>query len=440
MNMIYRYEYLYQNMTDFRSLDASAHLTTHPSIKISIYQDIVRRAQLDPIFLTTINMPIFWESTRIFSYLLPPHTVSSKSLNIAILGYTSNLVPPWDPFDCVKGLPGSEECAVYASKELVNKGHNVTLYMNPPKDSIWRSPFSNPRWLHVETWDIEENKNKYDLVLMWRRYDVEAGRKRGKFIFFWPHDSPWEDLRNKQFPKFDGVLSLSKHHSKQLSIMKGFDQIPQIISGNGIIGEQFKRPMRFTNQYSVGYYSNYSRGLMILLKIWPSIIDEFSDATLDICYGRETWNTISKEGMDWIINKIEEYKILGVTERGKVGHKELAEIMETTSILAYPCNTESETFCITVVKCQAAGCIPVTTRIGALDETVHPEAPSMGTINTNEDVDKYKEILLNTMRKIRKGNKEEIKREREKYIEYAKKFYWEEWGDKCIKLYKSVVH
>jgi glycosyltransferase involved in cell wall biosynthesis len=431
-------------MTDFMTMDAAAHAAKTPSEKIRIYREIVAKAQIDPEFRKTINAERFWNSNKILGHLLKSSCVSKETkgskLNIAILGYKSDLVGQWDPFDTNKGLPGSEECAVYASQELANRGYNVTLYMNPTNDSIWRSPFSNPRWLPEHTWNISENQDTYDFVLMWRRYDPDIGRKRSKLVFFWPHDSPHPSPQYPNFPNFDGVCVLSEHHRKQLSVYPGFDKIPYVICGNGIVPEQFSNPMSFTNPYSLGYFSNYSRGLITLMMIWPEIRKEFPEATLSICYGRQTWNTMSQQMLQFVIDKINEYKNMGVTEYGKVGHLELANIMQNTSILAYPCNTVSETYCITAVKCQAAGCIPVTTRIGALNETIHPDAPCIPTIENNQDILKYKELLLSTLRRIRDSNPEDIKMERQKYIKFGKQFSWARCVDRWLELYERVKH
>ena len=422
-------------MSDFPSMDAAAHAAKSHEDKIGIYRELISRAQTDPKFLETIDHERFWNSILILSrFKEPPHS----GLNIAILGYTSELVGYWDPFTCSKGLPGSEECAVYASQELAKRGHRVTLYMNPPPDSIWRAPFSNPRWLPEPTWNLPQNKETYDLVLMWRRYDQNAGRKRGKIVFFWPHDSPHPASAYSSFPNFNGVLALSNHHWRQLNVFPGFDKVPHVISGNGIVPEQFSSPMSFTNPYSLGYFSNYSRGLAFLIGLWPDIKKEFPETTLSICYGRETWNTISPERLKWIIDRIEEYKDQGVTEHGKVGHNELAKIMQDTSVWCYPCNTSAETYCITAIKCQAAGCIPVTTRIGALNETIHPDAPNIPLIQNVEDIQKYKELLFTTLRRIRDSDPEEIKKERQKYIEFTKNHTWEKCVDKWLQLYDQV--
>jgi len=367
-----------------------------------------------------------------------------KKLNIAILGYKVALLPPWDPNTTETGLPGSEECAVYASDELARRGHKVTVYMNPPTDSKFRFPESNPRWVSVDEWTnkIETGKDndaKYDLVLMWRRGDLATGKERGTYVFFWPHDSPGMVQPNMIFPPFDGICILSKHHHRQYCAFSSFANIPYIVCGNGLVPEQFAKPCQFTNPFSIGYFSNYSRGLFLLIMFWPEIRKEFPTATLAICYGRETWNTMQPEQLKYLCAKIEEYKTQGVTEHGKVGHLQLAKIMCETSIWAYPCNTESETFCITAVKCCAAGMIPVTTQIGALLETVHPDAPHMEPITNNAGAHKYKDLLLTTLKRVKDTPAEEMRTERQKYIDFGLSFSWKCCIDRWLQLYNTVA-
>jgi len=422
-------------MDEFKNMMDSADSTDNIEDKIFIYSEIVSKTQTDKDFRKIVNVQEFIKISEKYK------SVKEYPLKIAILGYKSDLVGHWDPFTCETGLPGSEECAVYASQELANKGYSVTLYMNPHPDSIWSSSFSNPKWVSEDTWYNDNNTENYDLVLTWRRYDPSAGRLRGKKVFFWSHDSPPYLQPGQCFPqfgRFDGICILSEHHRKQFNCWPGFNDIPYTICGNGIVPEQFNDPIKHTNPYSIGYFSNYSRGLIFLIILWPKIRELFPEATLSICYGRETWNTISHEQLQFIITKIGEYKNMGVTEHGKVGHQELASIMKQTSVWAYPCNTETETFCITATKCQASGCIPVTTRIGALNETVHPDAPHIDSINTSNGITLYFQLLIDTLNRIKESDSKDIILERQKYIEFAHKFSWEACVDKWIQLYNSI--
>lgn len=122
---------------------------------------------------------------------------------------------------------------------------------------------------------------------------------------------------------------------------------------------------------SVGYFSAYYRGLECLLKMWPKILKQVPDATLDVYYGWESW--VGIEGEDDFYHRMEELFAeladQGVTVHGRVNHVELAKAMKEIQVWAYP--TEfPEIHCITALKAQEAGCWPVVTNVAALKETV----------------------------------------------------------------------
>lgn len=126
---------------------------------------------------------------------------------------------------------------------------------------------------------------------------------------------------------------------------------------------------------SVIYASSYDRGLVTLLELWPEIRNRVPDCELNIFYGWNSFDMVHKknpEQMKWkwgVIRMLNNLSELGVSEHGRVSHQELAEKFKEAKVWAYP--TEfNEIHCITALKAQEAGCIPVTTGCYALKETV----------------------------------------------------------------------
>lgn len=120
------------------------------------------------------------------------------------------------------------------------------------------------------------------------------------------------------------------------------------------------------------YGSSYDRGLDYVLEQWPQIIERFPDAELHICYG---WNLFlsfysnNPERMAWYTKMCELMQQKGVTDHGRLGKQELAELRKSCGIWAYP--TEfTEISCITAMECQNDGLVPVVTSVAALVETV----------------------------------------------------------------------
>lgn len=138
-------------------------------------------------------------------------------------------------------------------------------------------------------------------------------------------------------------------------------------------------------KHSAGYFSGYDRGLECLLDLWPKIRQAVPDATLDIYYG---WNTfdVMHSGkpkiMQWkvmINRKLKDLQAQGVTEWGRVSHKQLAKNMCETAVWLYPTEFE-EINCITALKTAEAGMNQVCTKVAALAET----APKATFINCKE--------------------------------------------------------
>ena len=341
--------------------------------------------------------------------------------SICIYCFPNSALGKWDPSSIETGIPGSEESVIYASNILANLGYDVTIEASPPLKSIWNNIHSNPRYIQI-------GNNQYDILIAWRRFDLENFKNKAKKIYFWAHDVPCFNTQYK-ITGIDGIFLLSNYH---YNLFKNNLSIPYTICGNGVVLDDFKNPINFENPYSCGYYSNYGRGLDIILNIWSDIKITYPQATLDIYYGRNTYGTLRDDQLKSITDKIAELSDLNVYERGLVGHRELAKAMCNTSLWLYPCNNYSETFCITAIKAQLAGMIPITTRMGALNETVCDEAFTMDSIFNLENIDRYKNMVLDVMKNI---NYDYIKEKRLKCIEFASNYTWDRCVNKWIDMF-----
>jgi glycosyltransferase involved in cell wall biosynthesis len=147
-----------------------------------------------------------------------------------------------------------------------------------------------------------------------------------------------------------------------------------------------ERGINMRKPYSVGYFSSYDRGLECLLDMWPKIKEQVPEATLDIYYGWDTYDKMhakNPQKMKWRWQMIRKMNQDGVKEHGRVNHVELAKAMKEIKVWAYP--TEfTEIHCITALKAQEAGCIPVTTNVAALQETALGAKVAYTDIYTNE--------------------------------------------------------
>lgn len=273
---------------------------------------------------------------------------------------------PWDVDSIKSGVTGSEEAVIYMSQQLATLGYEVIVFGNPPENSIHSSSSANPRFVSGNF----QIPAKLDIAIMWRLPKfTEELKNYAKKVYLWPHDT-WDSIVPiTEINNFDDVLWISEWQREQWSsINPQFAKFTNIF-GNGINPEQFQEIKERKNPYSCIYASNYSRGLEVLLETWPKIKKKFPQATLDLYYGWQHWGLLSPEKEIKLRALVKKLEPLGVKDHGMVGHEELTKAFENTSFWTYPC-TAVETFCITALKAQLAGAIPVTIQHSALKETV----------------------------------------------------------------------
>jgi len=195
-----------------------------------------------------------------------------------------------------------------------------------------------------------------------------------------------------------------------------------------------KKPI-VRNPHRIIYGSSYDRGLEHLLKMWPDVIKEVPDAELHIFYG---WNLFDlgysdnpermawKEKMNGLMNQP------GITHLGRISHDLVALENKEAGIWAYPTHF-GEISCITAMRAQALGAVPVVIDYGAVHETVQHGIKIPGDVYDPETKAKFKEELISLLKDIKR--QEDI---REPMVKWAKEhFSWskvaKKWSDEFKK-------
>lgn len=183
------------------------------------------------------------------------------------------------------------------------------------------------------------------------------------------------------------------------------------------------------------YGSSYDRGLEHLLNMWPDIHKEVPDAKLRIFYG---WNLFdvgykdNPERMAWKAKMNELMKQPGITELGRIGHAAVQKEYESAGIWAYPTHF-GEISCITAMKAQAFGAVPVVIDYGAVSETVQHGIKVDGDIYDQETKDAYKNELVSLLNDP--GRQEKI---RTTMMSWAnEKFSWSLVAEQWSKEFRS---
>lgn len=277
-------------------------------------------------------------------------------------------IDEWGSWSLDEGIGGSEEAIIRMSRHFIDLGYKVVVFgkvgANTGLDQygvMWRN-----------YWDCNLD-DEFDIFVGWRapfifEKDIKARKK-----YLWLHDvmEPGE-FTPKRIANFTKCIVVSKYHRSL------FPMIPDekiLLSGNGIdpkefteLDGEFKR-----DPHKVFYGSSHVRGLAYLYEIWPEVKKAVPDATLDVYYGRGSYDAVHKgnpERMKWMDDMEAKAKELdGVIDHGKVSHKEINKAIFSSGVWAYPCPFP-EVYCITAVKAQAGGAVPVSSNFAALDETV----------------------------------------------------------------------
>ena len=189
------------------------------------------------------------------------------------------------------------------------------------------------------------------------------------------------------------------------------------------------------NNKAVIYTSSYDRGLEHLLRIWPDVKKEVPEAELHIYYGWSLFERFYKdnpERMAWMaeMNKMMEYD--GVTHHGRVPQKQVIEEMEKCGVWSYPTHFY-EISCITSMKAQIAGCVPVVTNYAALETTVQFGTKVDGDIYDPDILEKFKQELISMLKDDKR--QEEIRKE---MVPWAKEmFTWKKVAEQWSNLFKK---
>lgn len=292
------------------------------------------------------------------------------------------------------GLGGSEEAVVYLSRELVKFGKKVTVF-NQCGDLAGEWNGATYRNFH------EFNpKDIFDTVIMWRclPFDLNANKR-----IVWMHDVPHKGFFTKDNESwYDKVLVLSKYHA---SVCDGVKPSKMVIWRNGInLSDVVKSDKILRQKGKIVWTSSYDRGLEELLQNWKNIKKAVPEAELHVFYGWNTYDQMVTMGYRTPEFKMRLLPLLsqeGVFDRGRVGQTKLARELLSADVYAYP-SKFTEISCISAMRAQACGAIPVTTNYAALDETVKYGYKVDGVGYTKEYEDKLIEVLKNPDEALRK--------------------------------------
>jgi glycosyltransferase involved in cell wall biosynthesis len=268
----------------------------------------------------------------------------------------------WAAPSVINGIGGSEEAVIYLSKELARNGWKVTVYcscgdMAGEYEGVTYKPY------------VEFNFNDHHNVVVSWRHNIFRKGMTVKKRYVWLHDvMPEGTYPQKDWDNWDKVIVLSKFHKDII----GLPDSKTYVSRNGINQADFRGSKEVRNPHRMIYTSSYDRGIEHLLKRWLEVRTAVPDVELHLYYGWDTYDRMMEQGRrpreyrDYMTKLMQQD---GVFEHGRVGHKKLIKEFYKSGVYVYPTHFE-EISCISAMKAQECGCVPVVFDYAALKETV----------------------------------------------------------------------
>ena len=183
------------------------------------------------------------------------------------------------------------------------------------------------------------------------------------------------------------------------------------------------------------YTSSYDRGLEHLLKMWPDIRKAVPKAELHIFYGWQLFERFyanNPASMAWKEKMDKMMEADGITHHGRLPQPEIEEWYKKCGVWAYPTHF-GEINCISAMKAQAWGAVPVCINYAALKTTVQYGKRIDGDIYEPEVQEEYKKALIRMLE--RHDLQEKI---REPMMKWAKDtFAWSKVAEQWFKEFKS---
>lgn len=287
------------------------------------------------------------------------------------------LFSPWacthamDPdalFTSSRGLTGSEVSCVMQAIEMSKSGWSVTVYSNFTKSARVGGVEFAP-W---DRWANEAKRNFHTVIAMIDPAGLQdAGRATRIFnqqVNDFGYCDGWESY-------VDVAVSPSEPHIRHLKNFTTFQNWRVVPNGcDPGIYEDVPRGNK-----KLVYASSPDRGLHWLLELFPTLKKRFSDVECHVYYNFDEGHADAyasrgehemAKRFRYVALAVKKLQGHGVFHHRSVSRHEMAKVLSSARLLAYPCDPVryTEGFSCTTLEAAAAGCLPVLCGADALGE------------------------------------------------------------------------
>jgi len=268
----------------------------------------------------------------------------------------------WNPRTArEKGIGGSEEAVIWLSTLLHRRGWRVTVYAYcGARQEVFDGISWKPYWM----WNCRDRQN---VTVLWRYPLHHMVQINSDMVVMDLHDViPEAYFTPEMLQRIDRIFVKSKFHRSL------FPHIPDqkfVIIPNGIDAKLFEGPADRDPLLLINT-SSADRSLEAFIDCFEEIKKQVPNARAQWAYGWGVWDSVyssDSQKMAWKTGMQQRIKQIGVEERGRLSHGEIAQLYLKANVFAYP-SEYAEIDCISLSKAMAAGAIPITTDFAALGE------------------------------------------------------------------------
>jgi glycosyltransferase involved in cell wall biosynthesis len=308
------------------------------------------------------------------------------------------------------GIAGSQEALIAMAAALQQLGHTVRVF------NSCGTAAGEYDGVVYEDQRAFGRRSPADLVVVWRWPWLVKPVPRDVPVYLWLEDMVDQRSVAAAAHRYRKIIVLSRFHRQH------YHALPEekfFYSRNGIHPGHFDQDVE-RDPYKVVYGSSYDRGLVQLLAAWPRVQAAVPEAHLTIFYGfqsaqersfqlirRHLRSYLNRNPVSfWLYRRSLEARMrrANALHLGRIGHLEVARQFLSAGIWAYP-TAFPETSCISAMKAQAAGAVPVVIPSGAVDETVAFGCKTSTSANDYPDrqlpptvYDEWEELLISNLR------------------------------------------
>jgi glycosyltransferase involved in cell wall biosynthesis len=284
-------------------------------------------------------------------------------------------------------LPGSESAQAYLALAMAHRGHEVATFTGTTRPGRRRG-IAQERWTGAlpGTFDAIFLTSAADHVAPLRAAHGETPIWAWQHNVFVPGTEEEKALKGLSHRR-DRIVCVSNWHAANYKAY-GVDGGRIDVLRNAI-GPRFERlyepgeSVILHKRSRAAFTSVPYKGLRQALAFFKTVRTARPELVFDVFSSFDFYppNNLFRHQPGWMMLQTEAKLTPGVVYHGNVPQPQLAEAMKKALMLFYP-NVAAETSSIAVMEAMAAGCVVITTAMGALPETVGEHgilAPVSGT-------------------------------------------------------------